>query len=149
MRVAVILLALAAGIVVPGAASQTAPELQRDADRLIATSDIPAVVTLLEVDGTRTVVVSGEAKLGGRRAQPQDRFHVGSITKSFVAVVVLQLVAEGRLHLGDRVSELLPGRLRHGRRIRLVNLLNHTSGLPEYMLLDPWRTAVANDPRVV
>jgi D-alanyl-D-alanine carboxypeptidase len=144
----VALLALASTILV-GAGSQSEPNLQDAADRLIETSDIPAVITLVEVDGHRTVVVAGDAEIGVRKARPEDRFWVGSITKSFVAVVVMQLVDEGRLHLGDRVDALLPGRLRHGGRIRLANLLNHTSGLPEYMLLDPWRTAVARNPRVV
>ena len=108
-------------------------ELQRAADQLIATSDIPAVITLVEQDGKRTVVASGDAEIGGRKARPEDRFWVGSITKSFVATVVMQLVAEHKLRLDDRVSTLLPGRLREGRRIRLRNLLNHTSGIPDYM----------------
>jgi D-alanyl-D-alanine carboxypeptidase len=49
----------------------------------------------------------------------------------------------------SRVSKLLPGRLREGRRIRLRNLLNHTSGIPDYLELEPWRSAVARNPRVV
>ena len=141
-------LVLASALLV-GDGSQSQPALQEAADELIATSDIPAVITLVEIDGARTTVASGVATLGGRSARPDDRFWVGSITKSFVAVVVMQLVDEGRLHLGDRLSTLLPGRLREGRRIRLANLLNHTSGIAEYMLLDPWRTAVARNPRVV
>src|SRR5262245_32561723 len=112
-------LVLASAILV-GAGSQSEPALQDAADRLIATSDIPAVVTLVEADGRRTVVASGEAQIGGRSARPDDRFWVGSITKSFVAVVVMQLVDEGELRLGDRLSALLPGRLRHGNRIRLA-----------------------------
>ena len=124
-------------------------ELQRAADELIETSDIPAVITLVEQDGERTVVASGDAELGGRKARPGDTFWAGSITKSFVATVVMQLVAEGRLSLDDRLSTLLPGRVRAGRRIRLRNLLNHTSGIPDYMGLSLWQRAVARNPRVV
>ena len=138
-----------AGVLLAGAPSPTESELQRAADRLIATSDIPAVITLVEQDGKRTVVAAGHAEIGGRKARPDDRFWVGSITKSFVATVVMQLVAEHKLGLDDRVSTLLPGRLREGRRIRLRNLLNHTSGIPNYMELEPWRSAVARNPRVV
>lgn len=138
-----------AGVLLTGAPAPSESELQRAADRLIATSDIPAVITLVEQDGKRTVVASGDAVIGGRQARPDDRFWVGSITKSFVATVVMQLVAEHKLGLDDRVSTLLPGRLREGRRIRLRNLLNHTSGIPDYMRLEPWRSAVARNPRVV
>ncbi len=138
-----------AGLFLAGSAPPTERELQRAADRLIATSDVPAVITLVELDGKRTVVASGDAEIGRRKARPNDRFWVGSITKSFVATVVMQLVAEHRLRLEDRVSTLLPGRIRDGRRIRLRNLLNHTSGIPDYMRLEPWMSAVARDPRVV
>ena len=141
--------ALAVAGALTGGASPAETELQRAADRLIATSDIPAVITLVELDGEQTVVAAGEAEIGRREARPDDRFWVGSITKSFVATVVMQLVAEHRLRLDDRVGTLLPGRLREGRRIRLRNLLNHTSGIPNYMEFDPWMSAVGRNPRVV
>ena len=133
-----------------GAAPPSESELQRSADRLIAKSGLPGVVTLLEQDGRRTVVASGLSDVARRRAlRTTDRFWVGSITKAFVATVVMQLVAESRLGLDDTAEDLLPGRLREGERIRLRHLLNHTSGIPEYMGLDPWATAVNRDPRVV
>ncbi|MFM9369387.1 serine hydrolase domain-containing protein [Streptomyces sp. Da 82-17] len=65
-----------------------------------------------------------------------DRFRVGSITKSFTAVVVLQLAAEGRLSLDDTVEHHLPGLVRghgnDGRELTLRQLLRHTSGLFAY-----------------
>ena len=71
------------------------------------------------------------------------------MTKSFVATVVMQLVAERKLRLDDTIDHLLPGRFREGRQIRLRHLLNHTSGIPDYMQLEPWSSAVARNPRVV
>lgn len=68
----------------------------------------------------------------GRPPRPGDRYRIASITKTFVATVVLQLVAEGRLGLDDPVQRHLPGLLRHGALIRLRHLLQHTSGLPDY-----------------
>jgi D-alanyl-D-alanine carboxypeptidase len=69
----------------------------------------------------------------GRERRPQDRYRIASITKTFVATVVLQLEAEGRLDLDDSVEEWLPGVVRgnghDGRRITLRQLLNHTSGV--------------------
>ncbi|MDN3294744.1 serine hydrolase domain-containing protein [Streptomyces ficellus] len=69
----------------------------------------------------------------GRERLPRDRYRVGSITKTFVATVVLQLEAEGRLDLDDTVDRWLPGVVRgnghDGREITVRQLLNHTSGI--------------------
>ncbi|MEU4255157.1 MULTISPECIES: serine hydrolase domain-containing protein [Streptomyces] len=69
----------------------------------------------------------------GRKRLPNDRFRIASITKTFVATVVLQLDAEGRLDLDDTVEEWLPGVVRgnghDGREITVRQLLNHTSGI--------------------
>ena len=139
-----------AGAALAGAAPPPKSELQRNADRLIATTEFPGIVTLVEQDGKRAVVASGLADVAARRRmRPNDRFWIGSTTKAFVATAVMQLVAEDRLGLDDTVEQLLPGRIREGQRIRLRNLLNHSSGIPEYMRLDPWATAVSRNPRVV
>jgi D-alanyl-D-alanine carboxypeptidase len=63
------------------------------------------------------------------------------VTKSFVATVVLQLVAEGRLRLDDRLQQWLPGAVPDGQHITIRQLLNHTSGLADYTddLLGPLR----------
>jgi D-alanyl-D-alanine carboxypeptidase len=138
------------GAVLLGAGGPSEPELQKAADRLVAASEIPAVITLVEQDGRRTIVAAGHADLKKRRAaRPGDRFWVGSVTKTFVATVVMQLVAERKLRLENTLARLLPGRFRDGRRIRLRHLLNHTSGIPDYMRLEPWGSAVARNPRVV
>ena len=144
------ILALAGAAVAVAGAPGSDTELQRSADRLIATSRIPGVIVLIEQDGHRTTAASGRADLAdGREIQPGDRFWVGSVTKTFVATVVMQLVAERRLGLDDSVQHLLPGRVREGRRIRVRNLLNHTSGIADYMSLDWWQDAIQRNPRVV
>ncbi|MFH8606397.1 serine hydrolase domain-containing protein [Streptomyces sp. NPDC018029] len=62
-----------------------------------------------------------------------DHYRVGSITKTFVATVLLQLAAEGRLSLDDTVGRWLPGVVEgnghDGDRITVRQLLNHTSGI--------------------
>jgi D-alanyl-D-alanine carboxypeptidase len=60
------------------------------------------------------------------------RFRAGSITKTFVATVALQLVAEGRIRLDDSVERWLPGVVPNGENITVRQLLNHTSGLYDY-----------------
>ncbi|WP_311765226.1 serine hydrolase domain-containing protein [Streptomyces zingiberis] len=66
-----------------------------------------------------------------------DRFRAGSVTKTFVATVVLQLHAEGALRLSDPVERHLPGLVRgrgnDGTRVTLRQLLTHTSGLYDYV----------------
>ena len=141
-------LALASALLT-GAAPPPESELQQAADRLVATSSVPAVITLVEQDGRRVVVAAGHARIGGRQARPEDRFWIGSVTKTFVATVIMQLVAEHRIRLDDTVHRYLPGRLRAGRQIRIRQLLNHTSGIPDYMQYEPWISAVARNPRAV
>ncbi|WP_370619840.1 serine hydrolase domain-containing protein [Mumia sp. Pv 4-285] len=88
----------------------------------------------LKVSGTagRWYGSAGVADRRSRRAVgPGDRFRAGSITKMFVATVVLQLVAEHRLRLDTPVQDLLPGLIPDQYApITVANLLNHTSGLP-------------------
>ncbi|MEU6413805.1 serine hydrolase domain-containing protein [Microbispora sp. NPDC046933] len=60
------------------------------------------------------------------------RFRAGSVTKSFTATVVLQLVGEGKLRLSDSVEQWLPGLVDKGADITIRHLLQHTSGLREY-----------------
>ncbi|MEV0247036.1 serine hydrolase domain-containing protein [Nocardia sp. NPDC050712] len=65
------------------------------------------------------------------------RLRIASNTKTFVATVLLQLVAEGKVELDAPVGRYLPGVVRgpgtDENRITLRNLLQHTSGLPEYV----------------
>ncbi|MFI1304632.1 serine hydrolase domain-containing protein [Streptomyces sioyaensis] len=76
----------------------------------------------------------------GRRIGPQDHFRAGSITKTLVATVILQLVAEGRLTLHDSAAAHLPpgvptrakGDGSDLRRVTIRQLLDHTSGLFNY-----------------
>ncbi|MEU6674571.1 serine hydrolase domain-containing protein [Streptomyces sp. NPDC046925] len=82
----------------------------------------------------------GTSGVGDRRTgEPRsavDRYRIGSMTKTFVATVLLQLESEGRLDLDDKVDTWLPGVVQgngnDGRRITVRQLLNHTSGIPSY-----------------
>ncbi|MET7699331.1 serine hydrolase domain-containing protein [Streptomyces sp. NPDC005485] len=77
----------------------------------------------------------GSLKTGKPRSA-DDRYRVGSITKTFVSTVLLQLEAEGRLSLDDTVDKWLPGVVHghghDGRKITVRQLLNHTSGIFNY-----------------
>jgi D-alanyl-D-alanine carboxypeptidase len=81
------------------------------------------------------------------RMEPSDRFRVASVTKTFVATRVLQLAAEGRLSLDDSVGRWLPGLVPRGNSITLRQLLNHTSGLLNYVHDKGWANAMVANPR--
>ncbi|MFB8398784.1 serine hydrolase domain-containing protein [Streptomyces yangpuensis] len=79
---------------------------------------------------------SGVADLGtGRPVRPDMRHRVGSVTKTFTAAAVMQQVEQGRIRLdapiGDHLPDLVPGE--RGRKITVRMLLNHTSGIPDYI----------------
>ncbi|MEU7580093.1 serine hydrolase domain-containing protein [Streptomyces sp. NPDC041068] len=80
---------------------------------------------------------AGYADTGTKRERSTaDHFRGGSITKTFIATVLLQLEAEGRLSLDDTLEAWLPGLVQgngyDGSRITLSRLLNHTSGIANY-----------------
>jgi D-alanyl-D-alanine carboxypeptidase len=111
--------------------------LQQRLDDVVAAG---AVGALAEVRVGRRVWqgVSGVAALDSGRPVPvHGRFRAGSITKTFVATVVLQLVDEGRLRLDDPVERWLPGVVPGGERITLRHLLGHTSGLHDVVATLP------------
>ncbi|MFI0357790.1 serine hydrolase domain-containing protein [Actinomadura sp. 9N407] len=89
------------------------------------------------------VLTSGVADVNTRAPVPRDSsFRIGSMTKPFVATVVLQLVGEHRISLDAAVERYLPGVVRgegnDGRKITVRQLLQHTSGVPDYLdHLDP------------
>ncbi|MEU6662175.1 serine hydrolase domain-containing protein [Streptomyces sp. NPDC046821] len=93
---------------------------------LLVTEGKAPAAALLARDGTRT-----RFRRTGPTVRRADRFRAGSITKTFIATVVLQLAAEHRLHLSDTVNQHLPGLLRRPS-VSLRSLLTHTSGLPDF-----------------
>ncbi|WP_225836051.1 serine hydrolase [Streptomyces sp. NK08204] len=99
---------------------------------LLTGRDETRAAALLDRTGTRSHYAAA-----GRGIARADHFRAGSITKTFIAVVVLQLAAQNRLSLSDPVERYLPGLLRgpgtDGRRITLRALLTHTSGLPDFV----------------
>jgi CubicO group peptidase (beta-lactamase class C family) len=59
-------------------------------------------------------------------------FRVGSITKQFTAVAILQLMEKGQLQLDDDITRFIPEYPNHGNHISVANLLSHTSGIRNY-----------------
>ena len=58
------------------------------------------------------------------------RFNIGSITKEFSAVALLQLQEQGKLKLEDKVSKFIPELPKWANEVRIEDLLQYTSGIP-------------------
>ncbi|MCX4399232.1 beta-lactamase family protein [Streptomyces sp. NBC_00053] len=128
----------------PSVAAAAAPRpsgtewsVQRDTDALRDTGVTGAAVRLETPRGTVTAR-SGVGDLVTGRPVPKDGFlRLGSTTKTFVATVMMQLVGEERVSLDQTVEQLLPGVVsgagNDGRTITVRDLLQHTSGLPDYI----------------
>lgn len=109
--------------------------LQTKIDSTLHADKVPGAVILVRLaNGEEFLYGGGYANLETRRKiDVNDRFRIGSITKTFVATVMLQLVDEGELTLNATVSELLPDvELRMAEQITVRDLLRHTSGIPNY-----------------
>jgi Beta-lactamase len=65
---------------------------------------------------------------------PHTKFELGSITKQFTALLVLQFVNEGKIRLNGHLTDYLPYyRQDTGARVSLHHLLSHTSGIPNFI----------------
>ncbi|WP_117212888.1 serine hydrolase domain-containing protein [Allorhizocola rhizosphaerae] len=133
--------ALSAGLAAPAAAGEWRGT--GDQRRLQAAVDdlhglgITGVQGLTRIDGRTSRARAGVGDLENGRPVPLNGyFRIGSTTKTFVAVTVLQLVGEGRLSLDDTVERWLPGVVsgngNDGSRITVRQLLQHTSGIYNY-----------------
>ncbi|MFC8870781.1 serine hydrolase domain-containing protein [Streptomyces sp. NPDC057148] len=139
--VAATAVALSAALAAPAVAAPATGGHGHEATRramAVAVADGVPGVTAAARDGHRTWAGTagvGDLRTGEPRSE-RDRYRVGSITKTFVATVLLQLEAEGRLSLDDTVEDWLPGVVEgnghDGGRITLRQLLNHTSGVYNY-----------------
>ncbi len=132
LAVAVAVAALAG---LPTAASAaTAADVQRGLDRLAAAAGGPpgAIATLYR-DGRLTVLRAGRADVE-RRGAPRatDHMRIASVAKAFSGAVALQLVQQGRLTLDDTIGQRLPSLPRAWAPVTIRQLLQHTSGLPDY-----------------
>ncbi|MFJ1754820.1 serine hydrolase domain-containing protein [Kitasatospora sp. NPDC088134] len=134
---AALLLAAAAGTGTAQAGTPTAAALLQAGALQGVADGYPAVIGLVRQGDTAQYVHAGVGDLSTRvPADPAAQFRIGSNTKAFTATVLLQLEAEQRLSLDDTVARWLPGAVAangyDGGRITVRQLLNHTSGLPDY-----------------
>ncbi|MFD5399293.1 serine hydrolase domain-containing protein [Streptomyces sp. NPDC127097] len=107
---------------------------QRVLDQAVREGGVPGILAQVHDGGGHWFGTAGVADTRTPRARGhEDRFRIGSITKTFTATVILQLVTEGQLALEDTVERWLPGVLtgngHDGNTTTVRQLLNHTSGV--------------------
>jgi D-alanyl-D-alanine carboxypeptidase len=142
-----IALVASAAAATAGRAATPAGSLRAHVAAVVAAGS-PGALALVEHGASRTEAADGLAVLRGAvPLRSRDRFRAGSITKTFVAVVVLQLVREGHLGLDDTIERWLPGLLPDGGRITVRELLGHTSALVDYAADDAFLRRTVREPR--
>ena len=79
--------------------------------------------------------------------QPDTKFRIASVTKQFTATLVLQLVEEGKIKLDGKISDYLTDyRKDTGGKVAIHQLLNHTSGVPDYTRRTDFDAEISRNP---
>ena len=108
--------------------------VEHELRRLVRAGLPGAFVFIEDADGSSQFLTAGWADLEGKtRMTPESHYRVGSTTKTFTAVVALQLVSEGRFALDDTLGELLPDiGVPAADRMTIEHLLRMRSGLFDF-----------------
>lgn len=107
---------------------------------------VGAQVAVVRARDTLLLRAYGLADREARRAATVDqRFRVGSLTKQVTAAAIMRLAERGTLSLDDELSRWVPEFPLQGHRVRLRQLLNHTSGIRNYTAIPTWRARWADD----
>ena len=115
-------------------------QIDKDMAAVVATG-VPGATLLVRDGGSTSKVAVGVAETSTKVALGvDDRVRIGSLAKTYVSVVMLQLVDEKKLGLDDSIERFVPGMVANGARVTVRQLLNHTSGIPTTRSTRPtWR----------
>ena len=135
--VAAIALGAVGGVASAAPSKGEAESLKSRAQGLVGDGYPAALAAVTDAKGESAGVAVGKGSLETGQAPPMDgEVRIGSNTKTFVAVVVMQMVQEGKVGLDEPIETYLPGLIKgegiDGSKITVRQLLQHTSGLPEY-----------------
>jgi CubicO group peptidase (beta-lactamase class C family) len=115
--------------------AESVNELRQQVEKVLKDMHTPALsVAIVDPDGPEWIAALGVADVAsGRPATPETLFRIGSVSKAFTSLAVLQLVNQGRLSLDDPVRELAPevwfeNPWEATDPVRVVHLLEHTTG---------------------
>ena len=146
---AVVLSFLVAFGLFAGPAAAAPPKLQRMLKGIVASAEGPPGISVLIDRGTRTKFFSaGVADLSNRRLpQPTEHVRIASVAKGFNAFIAATLAQRPKsLSLREALAASIPGVLPSAERVTLAQLLQHTSGLPDYIRAPAFIEAFLADP---
>ncbi|MGW2978632.1 serine hydrolase domain-containing protein [Streptomyces humidus] len=127
-----------AGAVGAGPGVDTTPPAMQLAKLSQQAADAGSLGVIVRVDGGRGPAVEIARQAAWTKAdhilKANDQFRMASNTKTLTATLILQLVAERKVGLADPVENWLPGVVPGGEAITIKMLLNHTSGLNDFLL---------------
>lgn len=106
-------------------------DVQSALDALVDAGSVAAVAQVRDGKNSWSGAAGLVERDGTEPASANDPVRIASVTKPMVAAAILQLVDEGTLQLDEQVDELLPGLL--PKPVTVRQLLDHTSGLPDYL----------------
>ncbi len=137
-----------ASLVLSDSPKEISSELQTLLDEAVAQKKIPGAVIYISTPKGKWLRASGVSNLEEKTPMnPTDGFSIASMSKTFVSVVVLQLVSEGKLDLNRAIKTYLPTNISphiiNSSKITVRQLLNHTSGVAEYDVTDDFKQATA------
>lgn len=122
--------------------------LQKQLDQLVHAPDgPPGVIAVLQRGDESRIVRAGVADLdSGRPVEPTDHMRIASTAKAFSGAVALRLVDRGALGLDDTIGRRLPELPKAWHAVSLRQLLQHTSGLPDYSRSPAFGRIITADP---
>ena len=116
----------------PGEASNSPPPVEQVAQAL-AGPGVRSVIVFVSDRGKEHAATAGTSQ-----PSADQRFRIGSVTKTFTATIVLQLVEEGKLRLESTLEDHVPGVVPRGDEITVRQLLEHRSGLANVTEFPTW-----------
>lgn len=123
-------------------------KLQKQLDAIVESAAGPPGVAMLVDRGPHTEFFSaGTAEVGKRRPPaPTDAFRIASVSKGFNAYLAAKLIDNGVLSLDTTLGEKIPGVLPAAEGVNLRQLLQHTSGLADYIRAPTFIEQLVADP---
>ncbi len=148
-----IVLAAAVALMFPVAGRAAKPTtfaaVKRGLEGLVAAKGgPPGAIATLYIRGRTTVLSAGRANVSRRGApRASDHMRIASVAKAFSGAVALHLVQQGLLGLDDTIGRRLPAFPAAWASVTVRQMLNHTSGLPDYTRSEGFAKQVKTDPQ--
>ncbi|MDP7704201.1 serine hydrolase domain-containing protein [Mycobacterium sp. TY815] len=130
----------------PGATAAKADAVMRIVREFMGQAHLRAVIVRVTANGREVVTGAAGESMTGVPAGANMHFRNGAVAISYVATLLLKLVDEKKVSLGDKLSKWLPD-FPHADRVTLGQLAQMTSGYPDYVIgNDAFNTALYANP---